>query len=67
MKYWAMIPTLGTLSRGYMKTLPNHPLHGVGCSTATLWSTLNEMYDSCTPGQIDVICNQYTMSVVFDN
>ena len=67
MKYWAMVPTLGTHSRGYMKTLPNHPLHGVGCTMATLWSTLNEMYDSCTPGRMDVIKNQYTMSVVFDN
>ena len=45
MKYWAMVPTLGTHSRGYMKTLPNHPVHGVGCSMVTLWTTLNEMFD----------------------
>jgi hypothetical protein len=67
MKYCAMVPTLGTHSRGYMKSLPNHPLHGVGCCMSTLWSTLNDMYESATPARMDVIENQYTMSVAFDN
>ena len=67
MKYWAMVPTLCTHSRGYMKSLPNHPLHGVGCCMSTLWSTLNDMYESATPARMDVIENQYTMSVAFDN
>jgi hypothetical protein len=67
MKYWVMVPTLGTHSRGYMKTQPNHPVHGVGCSTSTLWATLNDMFGSTTPGRMDVIRNQYTMSVAFDN
>ena len=38
MQFWAMIPPLGNHSRGYSRTPPTHPLHGVGCGMTTLSS-----------------------------
>ncbi len=62
MKYWAMVPTLGTHSRTYSSCPWMWLQHA-----QTLWPTLNDMFDSASPGRMDVIWNQYTMSVAFDN
>jgi hypothetical protein len=67
MKYWAMIPPLGTHSRGYMKNTPSHPLHGAGCSMLTVWDTLNDMFDSSEAARADVISYQFTISMAFDH
>jgi len=42
MGYWAMVPPLAAHGRGYMKNLPSHPLHGVGCDMTTMmWHRLS--------------------------
>jgi hypothetical protein len=46
LKYWAMVSPLAAHSTGQIKNPPNHPLHGSGCSTHTLWKTLNQLFDS---------------------
>jgi hypothetical protein len=67
MKYWAIILPLGTCSQGYMKNIPSHPLHGAGCSMLTAWDTLNDMFDSSAAARADVILNQFTISMAFNN
>ncbi len=67
MQYWAMIPPLGNHSRGYSRTPPTHPLHGLGCGMTTLWKHLNHVYVETTPARNNVIFNQMTQSVVLDN
>ncbi len=67
MKYWAMIPPLGTHSRGYIENPPSHPLHGAGCLINTVWDTLNDLFDSTTVTCADVISNQITISIVFNH
>ncbi len=67
MKYWAMIPPLASHSRGHMHNPPCHPLHGAGCSSKTLWKTLNHLFDSVAAAQIDLLIFQYTVSIAFDN
>ncbi len=67
MVYWAMVPPLAAHSRGHMKNTPSHPLHGVGCDMITMWLRLNQLYDQCTPSREDILRNQGTVSIVFDN
>jgi hypothetical protein len=31
LRYWAMVPPLGSHSRGHMRNASSHPLHGAGC------------------------------------
>ncbi len=67
MKYWAMIPPLASHSHGHMHNPLNHPLHGVGCSTTTMWNTLNQLFDFTANPRANVITNQYMVSMAFDN
>ncbi len=67
MKYWAMIPPLAGHSRGHMTKPTHHPLHGAGCSTSTLWNMLNELFDSTIIARTNVVINQFTVSMAFDN
>ena len=66
MRYWAMVPPLANFSRGLLKH-PYHPLHGSGCSVLTLWGHLNDLFESTAKIRREVLVNQYTNSVVFDN
>ena len=67
MVYWAMVPPLAAHSRGHMKNTASHPLHGVGCDMITTWLRLNQLYDHCTPSREEILRNQCTVSIVFDN
>ncbi len=66
MRHWAMVPPLANFSRGLLKH-PYHPLHGSGCSIVTLWGHLNDLFQSTAKTPREVLTNQYTNSVVFDN
>jgi hypothetical protein len=68
LKYWAMVPPLGSHSCGHNSRNPNsHPLHGAGCLATPLWTTLNEINETTIPAHADLISNQPTISMVFDD
>jgi hypothetical protein len=67
MRWWAIIPPLAAHSRGHMHSPPNHPLHGAGCGEGTLWAVLDKLYDSTRDARLDLLSNQYTVSLAFDN
>jgi hypothetical protein len=67
MRWWAIIPPLAAHSRGHLHSPPNHPLHGAGCADVTLWLMLDKLYDSTRDARLDLMTNQYTVSLAFDN
>ncbi len=66
-KHWALISPLASYSHGHMANPPSHPLHGAGCCMKTMWSVLNDFFKSSTAARIDVVSNQFTVSIAFDN
>ncbi len=67
LRYWAMLALLGNHSCGHSRNPSSHQLHGVGCSPTLLWTTLNEINETTIPARADLIFNQLTISMVFDN
>ncbi len=62
-----MILPNSTHSQGYMKNLPSDPLHGAGYSMLTVWDMLNDMFDSTAAARVNVISNQFTISMAVNN
>jgi hypothetical protein len=63
-----MVPPLGSHSHEHYSRNPSsHPLHGAGCLATPLWTTLNEIYETTIPACADLISNQKTISMAFDN
>ena len=50
-----------------MQNPPNHPLHGAGCSTNSLWMRVHYLFQSTMAAHADVVSNQFTDSIAFDN
>jgi hypothetical protein len=67
MKHLALISPLASYSHGHMANPPSHPLHGTGCCMKTMWSVLDNFFESSTAALNDVVTNQFTVSIVFDN
>jgi hypothetical protein len=67
MGHWAMLLPLSCHSHGLVAAAPFHPLRGTGCSCAVLWRMLNDLYDRMVSAQLDTVCQQYTVSMAFDN
>ncbi len=66
-KHWALISPLASYCHGHMANPPSHPLHVAGCCMKTLWSVLDDFFESLTAARIDVVSNQITRSITFDN
>jgi hypothetical protein len=45
----------------------SHPLHGARCCMSTLWSALNDFFKSSAAAHVNVVFNQFTPSIAFDN
>ena len=67
MKHWVMVMPLSCHSYGNVSYPPSHPLHGSGCSRHMLWKSLNDIFDRLSSARHDTICQQYTVSMAFDN
>jgi hypothetical protein len=66
MGHWAMESTLAAHSRGHAKSLPSSPIH-FGCEPKCMWNQLNDLFNCNAQAREDILRNQLSVSVVFDN
>jgi len=67
MRHWELVMPLTCHSHSHGASPPSHPLHGASWSWNVLWNTLNEVFDRLVPARHDNVCQQYTVSMAFDN
>ena len=65
LRYWAIVPPLGSHSHGHLRNASSHQLHRAGCLPTLIWRTLDETYEITILTCADLISNQPTISMAF--